>query len=118
MYLPLPFRLMTAESQPLLGEYNGNGHSRETSFLQKVKEVLVADGEPGWIASSKFLLFSSWFNILLVFIPLALVADELEWDAGLRFAFSFVAIIPLAKVSPGFVRRDKGLVLTRHPLPL
>ncbi|KAG9078131.1 hypothetical protein FRC06_008517, partial [Ceratobasidium sp. 370] len=85
---------MTAERQPLL---NGNGHNR-TSFIQKVSDVLQADGEPGWIASTKFLLLSSWFNVLLVFIPLSLVSGELEWDAGLRFAFSFVAIIPLAKL--------------------
>lgn len=66
--------------------------------MQKITGVLAARGEPGWIASSKFLVFSSWFNILLVFIPLALVADMLNWDAGLRFGFSFVAIIPLAKL--------------------
>ena len=100
MYLPLPLRTsMTAENQPLLGEYRANGHSDQLSFIQKVKNTLIARGEPGWITSSKFLLLSSWFNILLVFIPLALLAEKLEWDAGLRFGFSFVAIIPLAKVS-------------------
>lgn len=115
MYLPLPCRVtMKAERQPLLGDQNG--HVGESSFMQKVTDVLVARGEPGWIASAKFLLFASWFNVLLVFIPLALVADVLNWDAGLRFAFSFVAIIPLAKVSTCFIQRDKGLALTQyHP---
>jgi len=94
MYFPLPFHyLMTAERQPLL---NGNEYHR-TSFIQKVSDVLKADGEPGWIASTKF-LFSSWFNVLLLFIPLSIVSGKLEWDAGLRFAFSFVSIIPLAKL--------------------
>ncbi|KAB5595465.1 Vacuolar calcium ion transporter [Ceratobasidium theobromae] len=87
---------MTAESQPLLA--NGNGHTRQSSFIQKISQVFAADGEPGWIDSTKFILLSSWFNILLVFIPLAFAADKLGWDAGLRFAFSFIAIIPLAKL--------------------
>lgn len=85
-----------SETQPLLA--NGNGHSRHTSFIQQVSEVFAAEGEPGWIASTKFILLSSWFNILLVFIPLAFIAEKLEWDAGLRFAFSFIGIIPLAKL--------------------
>ncbi|QRV72461.1 Sodium/calcium exchanger protein [Ceratobasidium sp. AG-Ba] len=87
---------MTAESQPLLG--NGNGHSRHGSFIQKVSRMLRGEGEPGWVASTRFILLSSWFNVLLVFVPLSLLAGELDWDAGLRFAFSFVAIIPLAKL--------------------
>ncbi|CAE6401428.1 unnamed protein product [Rhizoctonia solani] len=87
---------MTDETQPLLS--NGNGHDRERSFVQKVKEVFIAEGEPGWIESSRFIILGSWFNILLVFIPLALVAEKLEWDAGLRFAFSFIGIIPLARL--------------------
>jgi len=86
-----------SETAPLLGR-NGNGHSNRTSFIQKVSNVLKADGEPGWLASSKFLLLSSWFNILLVFIPLSILSEQLDWDAGLRFGFSFVAIIPLAKL--------------------
>ncbi|KAG8761165.1 hypothetical protein FRC12_009445, partial [Ceratobasidium sp. 428] len=90
---------MTAERQPLLNGSNGNGNgTHRTSFIQKVSGVLKADGEPGWIVSTKYLLLSSWFNVLLLFIPLSLVSEKLDWDAGLRFAFSFVAIIPLAKL--------------------
>ncbi|KAF8709393.1 Calcium proton exchanger, partial [Rhizoctonia solani] len=97
IHIPLPFpHPMTVESTPLLA--NGNGHARERSFVQKVKEVIVAEGEPGWIESSRFILLGSWFNVLLIFIPLALVSEKLEWDAGLRFAFSFIGIIPLAKL--------------------
>ncbi|ELU45766.1 calcium:hydrogen antiporter [Rhizoctonia solani AG-1 IA] len=94
IHIPLPFpHPMTVESTPLLA--NGNGHARERSFVQKVKEVIVAEGEPGWIESSRFILLRSWFNVLLIFIPLALISEKLEWDAGLRFAFSFIGIIPL-----------------------
>lgn len=37
-------------------------------------------------------------NILLVFVPLSFVSHHLDWDAGLRFLFSFAAIMPLAKL--------------------
>lgn len=85
-----------SETQPLLS--NGHGHGRELSFVQKVKEVITAEGEPGWIESSKFILLGSWFNLFLVFIPLSLISEKREWDAGLRFVFSFIGIIPLAKL--------------------
>jgi hypothetical protein len=71
-----------------------------------------------WIRSMKFFL-GSWIvrpqkdapflvsltnvlliqNILLLFIPLSAMAHYLVWDAGLRFLFSFIAIIPLGKAS-------------------
>jgi Ca2+:H+ antiporter len=45
----------------------------------------------------KFFFFS-WFNILLVFVPLSAAAHYGNWDAKFRFSFSFLAIIPLAKL--------------------
>lgn len=94
--------MSNSESQPLLANGqsngNGNGHSRHSSFIQKISEIITADGEPGWIHSTKFLLLSSWFNLLLVFVPLSIIAEKLDWDAGLRFAFSFIGIVPLAKL--------------------
>ncbi|KAF8603987.1 hypothetical protein BDV93DRAFT_492657 [Ceratobasidium sp. AG-I] len=88
-----------SRTQSLLRRYDvGISHSCETSFIQKVKDVPVASGESGWITSSKSLLLSSWFNIFWVFPPLAFLAHRLEWDAGLRFGLTFVAIIPLANL--------------------
>ena len=57
-----------------------------------------AEGQPSWLSSFKFFFFGSWLNILLVFVPLSAVAHHLNWDAALRFGFSFVAIMPLAAV--------------------
>ncbi|KAJ7073970.1 Sodium/calcium exchanger protein-domain-containing protein [Mycena amicta] len=83
------------ESSPLLG----NGASDpNTSFAHRVKALIAAEGEPSWAASFRYFLFGSYFNVLLVFVPLSIIAHHLNFDAALRFSFSFIAIIPLAKL--------------------
>ncbi|KAF5380913.1 hypothetical protein D9615_004160 [Tricholomella constricta] len=82
------------ESTSLL---NGNSRPRR-SFLQRVATVVAARDEPSWFASYRWLILGSYLNILLLFIPLSFFSHHLHWDAGLRFSFSFVAIIPLAKL--------------------
>jgi Ca2+:H+ antiporter len=47
--------------------------------------------------SLKAILFTSKFNILLVFIPLGILADKLHWSSEAVFILNFIAIIPLAK---------------------
>ncbi|KAH9021038.1 hypothetical protein EDB84DRAFT_549602 [Lactarius hengduanensis] len=37
-------------------------------------------------------------NTLLLSVPLATIADYLDWDPQLRFGFSLIAIVPLAKL--------------------
>lgn len=61
-------------------------------------DVLKAEGEPSWLASYRYFIFGSWVNVLLLFIPLSFIAEFLNWDAALRFSFSFLAIMPLAAV--------------------
>ncbi|KAG8908530.1 hypothetical protein FRB99_005890 [Tulasnella sp. 403] len=106
MYLPLPYRTAPGqaktfnmpapnETAPLLDGPAPNGYA---TFPSKFKSFIAARGEPGWNSSLRFLLLGSWFNILLVFIPLSFISHHLHWDAGLRFAFSFIAIVPLAKL--------------------
>lgn len=82
-----------SERSPLLDGHhpNGSSSSRFSAFIK-------AEGEPGWARSLRFLFLSSYFNLFLVFIPLSVVSHHLNWDAGLRFAFSFLAIVPLAKL--------------------
>lgn len=82
---------MPDERSPLL---NGQPHS----FTQRVVACVKPEGQPGFIKSYRNLFFSSYFNLFLVFIPLAGVSHYADWDAGFRFVFSFLAIIPLAKV--------------------
>ena len=68
------------------------------SFYQRTLTFLKAEGELSWLDSYRWFIFDSWLNLLLLFIPVAAVAHYLNWNAPLRFGFSFVAIIPLAKV--------------------
>lgn len=85
---------------PLLENGHGvNGHEYRLSYGQRfVKVFTVPEDQPGWIQSFKF-FFGSWMNVLLVFVPLSFVSHHLNWDAALRFSFSFIAIMPLAKVT-------------------
>lgn len=85
--------LPVTETSPLLA----NEHA---SCSSRILHALKGEGEPSWIKSFSFFLLGSWLNVLLVFVPLSVLSHHLNWDAALRFTFSFVAIIPLAKVSP------------------
>ena len=81
------------EQSPLL-----NPRARRSRY-QSIFAFVGADGEPSWLDSYRWLIFSSWLNLLLPLVPVAAAAHYLNWDAPLRFGFSFVAIIPLAKVT-------------------
>ncbi|KAF9057456.1 hypothetical protein BJ165DRAFT_1334306 [Panaeolus papilionaceus] len=45
--------------------------------------------------SVRALVFSSWLNIFMVFIPLSWVSHFLNWKSSTTFALSFFAVIPL-----------------------
>lgn len=109
----------SSEQTPLL---NGNCQ-RPPSFYSRVLALLKAEGEPSWLDSYGWFIFGSWANLLLLLVPVAAAAHYLNWDAPLRFGFSFVAIIPLAKVcftcaSPNLTRlTDAGLLSCLVMLP-
>jgi len=67
-----------------------------------VHRVLAAlktgQDQPSWLQSFRFFFFGNYFNVLLILIPLGAVAHFANWDAGLRFAFNFLAIMPLARL--------------------
>ncbi|KAI0672865.1 calcium/proton exchanger [Trametes maxima] len=75
---------------------NGNGAQPPKPFFRRLADSLSSEGEPGWLQSYKFFFFGSYLNVLLVFVPLSFFSHYLNWDAALRFVFSFVAIMPLA----------------------
>ncbi|ETW78302.1 H+/Ca2+ exchanger Vxc1-like protein [Heterobasidion irregulare TC 32-1] len=53
----------------------------------------------GWADSAKAIVFSSWLNAFLIFIPFAFVARYHEsWGHGAAFAFAFLSIVPLEKL--------------------
>lgn len=86
--------MTSTELSPLL-----NGHPRPRRSLYHSILVLVrAEDEPSWLDSYRWFIFGSWLNLLLLLVPVAAAAHYLNWDAPLRFGFSFVAIVPLAKL--------------------
>ncbi|KAG1754298.1 calcium proton exchanger [Suillus lakei] len=88
---------MSSESSPLLENGSHTGH-RNLTFSRRVVNFIKGEDEPSWAESFKFFIFGTWFNILLVFIPLSFISHHMDWDAGLIFLFSFMAIVPLAKL--------------------
>ncbi|KAF8965287.1 Sodium/calcium exchanger protein-domain-containing protein [Flammula alnicola] len=99
---------MATENTPLVATSAANGARYAATspssstpprpFPARVASFLKADGQPSWIQSYKWYIFSSYFNVLLVFVPLSAIAHHLQWDVALRFGFSFFAIMPLAKL--------------------
>jgi hypothetical protein len=98
LFSPSPDSKMPNERSPLLE--NGHGtpeNSERRPFGRRVLGFVKGEGQVGFIQSYRFLFLGSWVNLLLLFIPLSCISHYLKWDAGLRFLFSFLAIIPLAK---------------------
>lgn len=89
--------MTSSENSPLL-ENGGLSGYRNPSLFRRVINFMKGEDEPSWTESFKFFIFGTWFNILLVFIPLSFISHSLDWDAGLVFLFSFLAIVPLAKL--------------------
>ncbi|KAF8584084.1 calcium/proton exchanger [Ramaria rubella] len=90
---------MPTERSPLIENGNGVQHQGvQRSFGSRVLAFVKGEGQVGFIRSYTNLIFGSWVNLLLLFIPLSATSHYLNWDAGLRFLFSFLAIIPLAKL--------------------
>lgn len=91
---------MTDETQPLLSRAeNGIQPPPSRPFMGRTFAVLNSEGEPSFIDSFRWFFLQSWVNTLLVFIPLSFISHHSNWDAALRFIFSFIAIVPLAKVT-------------------
>jgi len=65
---------------------------------QRFSAFIKGEGQPGWFASFWWFFFGSWANILLLFVPLSAASHYANWDAAYRFTFSFLAIVPLAKL--------------------
>ncbi|KAG0043836.1 hypothetical protein BGZ83_010990 [Gryganskiella cystojenkinii] len=78
-----------SNSPTLIGE-----HAKPLTILQCLKTIL----------------FATWLNVLLVFVPLGLVAAHVGWSPIIVFIFNFIAIVPLAKLL-GFATEEIALRL-------
>ena len=93
---PAILTMATSERTPLL---NGTASESPTPPInERLVSFFTAEGGPSWSDSFRSFFFGSYLNTLLVFVPLSYVSHILNWDAALRFSFSFLAIIPLAQV--------------------
>ncbi|SZF00816.1 unnamed protein product [Blumeria hordei] len=50
------------------------------------------------VRTTELTLYSSYVNILLVFVPLGIFSGLQNWNPNLVFAFNFLAVVPLAAV--------------------
>lgn len=71
--------------------------SRRTTPGTESPNPLVRYSASTWHIT-KVTILSSYVNILLLIIPVAIAAGELKWDANTVFILNFFAIIPLAAV--------------------
>ena len=74
------FKKMNHESQPLLG------NSRD------------GESAPTFWSSTKVSFTNSYFNLLLIFVPIALIFSIVGASDTVVFTLNFIAIIPLAKM--------------------
>jgi len=59
-------------------------------------------GRLGLAGATKLLFIGTpgerpWFNLFLVFIPLSIIANFVEWPPGVIFVLSLLAMLPLAE---------------------
>ncbi|KAH7107633.1 calcium/proton exchanger [Auriculariales sp. MPI-PUGE-AT-0066] len=77
---------------------DANGAHHPQTFGQRFQALVNPQHGPSVAQSMRFFFFGTWFNIFLVFVPLSVISHHLGWDAVYRFSFSFLAILPLAKL--------------------
>ena len=96
-----------SESSPLIRVTSAGGQGQNSEYsptvrspgaMARIVEFMKGDGEPSWMKSFSWIIFGSYFNVFLVFVPLSFVAQQRNCDVLYRFGFSFFAVVPLAKV--------------------
>ncbi|KAI8097583.1 calcium/proton exchanger [Halteromyces radiatus] len=81
---------MNTENEPLIG--SSTHRQQDLTFMSSLKTTMA----------------SSYFNILLIFVPMALIASYSDASAPIVFSLNFMAIIPLAKLL-GFATEEIAL---------
>lgn len=80
-----------SESTPLLGKFLRTRSSTLARPPYNFSETASVVGR-----KLKAIIYSSYVNILLVFVPLGILAHALEWGPIAVFSLNFLGIIPLA----------------------
>ena len=100
-----------SETSALLPRQNGDRNYDGLPPTNRLSAFLKSEGQPGWFSSLRWFFLGSWLNIFLVFVPLCIVAEKAQWDVLYRFSFSFLAIVPLAKVRLSLHRVRHGWLI-------
>ena len=74
-----------AETSPLLA--SGSGTAPPTD-----EHLAVADP----LSAIQAILFSGYINILLIFLPFAIISGAMNWSPNIIFITNFFAMMPLA----------------------
>lgn len=69
----------------------GDASPEKRSIPTRTKE-----GSIRFVKHTRDALFSSWVNLLLVFVPIGIAADAVKLSPAIIFAMNAVAIVPLA----------------------
>ena len=67
-------------NRPLLDNHGDPRHVQPTNLFNDFRTIL----------------FSSYINVLLIFVPFAIVSGALEWSSAVVFSMNFFALIPLS----------------------
>ncbi|KAJ2798007.1 hypothetical protein H4R20_004978 [Coemansia guatemalensis] len=83
------------------GDSSNNGSNNNSDGTEENPTVL---------ASLQNAVYASWFNLLLVFVPMGYLAHYLEWPVVAVFVLNYLAIIPLSALM-GFATEEVSLRL-------
>ena len=70
------------ESQNLLGDQADSGRHQRKNPLNEIRAIL----------------FSSYLNVLLVFLPFALISGAQEWSPNIVFTTNFITLMALSSL--------------------
>ncbi|KAI9101010.1 Sodium/calcium exchanger protein-domain-containing protein [Phlyctochytrium arcticum] len=59
---------------------------------------ILGPAPPTTKSSLRYIFFSNYINVLIVFVPLGIIAGLLNWSDTVIFMFNFIALIPMAKL--------------------
>ncbi|OLN84394.1 Vacuolar calcium ion transporter 4 [Colletotrichum chlorophyti] len=86
--------------RPVVGEEGASREKYNNNNNNNNNNKTPSQQKPGVLTrfylTSKMIMFHSWVNVLLIFVPIGIVVQALHLNPGLVFAMNAVAIIPLA----------------------
>ena len=83
------------------GVYEASQRSREVRCATAKEfgfDGLQESGPSSGLGAMKEMLFNTYVNALLVFVPLGIVAGALQWNPAAVFVLNFLAILPFATI--------------------